>query len=246
MALTYLIIEDEAPARDFLKRLVKEAAPDSRCLGEAADGIQGLELLRGPRPDLLFLDIEFPPEGAFGVLQRARTEGLVLPPIAFVTAYDQYALEAFRWAACDYLMKPVEPAQLAQTLARIPPPLDLQELQLALQAAKAQKAPERFTVRVRNRLKVLRFAEVTHFATESRLVFAHLPEGRFIVDRGLDELESLLGERFLRVHRSVLVNLEAVAELRPDVGHTSTLVLLNGTEVEVSRDRLAPLRKRLG
>lgn len=243
--LRYTIVEDEAPARDFLKRLVEEAAPGSRCVGEAEDGEAGLALLGTLRPDLLFLDIEFPPEGAFGLLARARDAGLALPPIAFVTAYDQFALEAFRWAACDYLLKPVEPARLRETLARISPPPNLDHLNQALVAAKEGRAPERFTVRVKDRLKILHFDDVTHFDTDIRLVFAHTSEGRFVVDRRIEELERLLPDRFVRIHRGILANLQAIAELLPDVGHTSEVRLRDGSHLAVSRDRLAALRRRL-
>jgi DNA-binding LytR/AlgR family response regulator len=86
MPLRYILIEDEPPARSRLKRLVAELDPMAECLGEAGDGLAGLELLRQVQPDLLFLDIEFPPEGAFGLLRKAKELGVVLPPIAFVTA----------------------------------------------------------------------------------------------------------------------------------------------------------------
>ncbi|MDE3032462.1 MAG: response regulator, partial [Acidobacteriota bacterium] len=116
MNLRYVLVEDEPPARELLKQLVQQLRPGAHCLGEASDGLRGLELLRVLQPDLLFLDIEFPPEGAFGLLRRTREAGLQLPPIVFVTAYDRYAVEAFRWAACDYLLKPVESAQLQEAL----------------------------------------------------------------------------------------------------------------------------------
>lgn len=245
MALTYLVIEDEAPARDYLIRMVGELAPHCRCLGHAADGLAGLELLRNTPADLVFLDIEFPPQGAFGMLAQARTEGISLPPIIFVTAYDQFAVQAFRWAACDYLMKPLDPTQLKESLQRVPSTVDVGHLQQILAATQQHQAPERFTVRDRGRLRVLWLKDVTHFDTSSRLVFANSPEGRFVVDHSLEDLENLLGTSFFRVHRSTLVNLAAIQELHPDVGHSSRMLLRGGVEVLVSRDRLASLRKRL-
>jgi DNA-binding LytR/AlgR family response regulator len=105
--INYALIEDEPPARNRLRRMLADLSPASRCLGEAGDGESGLALLRSCRPDVLFLDIEFPPEGAFGLLARAREAGLELPPIVFATAYGHHALEAFRWGAWDYLLKPL-------------------------------------------------------------------------------------------------------------------------------------------
>lgn len=241
---TFAIIEDEPPARAMLQTLLKDLAPEATCLGEAEDGVAGLALLRRTAPDVLFLDIEFPPDGAFGLLRQARAEGLHLPPIVFVTAYDHHAVQAFRWAACDYLLKPVEPAQLREALARVKPAFDPARLFEAL--ARPAAAPERFTVRVKGRLRVMQWKEVRAVITENRLAFAHTAEGRFVLDQGLDELESLLAPTFLRTHRSALVNLDAVRELLPDPGHTSTLVLLDGLKAPVSRDRLAEVRRALG
>lgn len=249
MTLRYGIVEDEPPARSRLKRLMAEAAPGSVCVAEAADGEAGLDLLRGKPLDLLFLDIEFPPEGAFGLLQRAREAGLALPPIAFVTAFDQHAVEAFRWAACDYLLKPVEAGRLEETLARLRPrtaPPDLTLVLQALEAARQQQAPERFTVLVKGRLRILRWADVSHLSTENRLLFVHTPEGRFVLDRNLDELEGLLAPRFARIHRSAMVALDRVKELIPDAGGTGEVRLLDETRVPVSRDRMAELRRKLG
>ena len=140
MTLRYALIEDEPPARARLKRLVAELDPTAECVAEAEDGLSGLALLETAGLDLLFLDIEFPPEGAFGLLRRAREAGLTLPPIAFVTAFDQHALEAFRWAACDYLLKPVARERLAETLSRIQPQRAGLDLGLLLQALEGHAA----------------------------------------------------------------------------------------------------------
>jgi two-component system LytT family response regulator len=249
MPLRYALIEDEPPARSRLKRLAAEADPTAECVGEAGDGVAGLALLQGPPVDLLFLDIEFPPDGAFGLMRRARDLGLALPPIAFVTAFDQHALEAFRWAACDYLLKPVARERLAETLGRARPKaaeLDLGLLMQALEASRRKQTPERFTVLAKGRILVLAWADVSHLRTENRLLFVHTPEGRFVLDRSLDELETLLAPRFFRTHRSAMVALEAVQELAPDPGGTGELRLRDGARVPVSRDRMADLRARLG
>ena len=249
MTLRYAIIEDEPPARARLQRLVAELDPTAECVAEAADGLSGLALLVKAGLDLLFLDIEFPPEGAFGLLRRAREAGLTLPPIAFVTAFDQHALEAFRWAACDYLLKPVARERLAETLSRVQPQaasLDLGLLLQALEATQRKAMPERFTVLVKGRILVLSWSQVSHLRTENRLLFVHTPEGRFVLDRTLDELETLLAPRFFRTHRSAMAAVEAVRELLPDPGGTGEIRLQDGTRLPVSRDRMPELRARLG
>lgn len=246
MITTYALVEDEPPARSRLKRLVEEVAPQAACLFEAADGQEAMACLRARRPDLLFLDIEFPPHGAFGLLRKAKEEGLVLPPIAFVTAFDRYAVEAFRWAACDYLLKPVAREQLMDTLQRVRPThTDPAHLLQALDATREQRIPERFTVLVKGRLRVLHWSEVRFLRTENRLLFVHTPEGRFVLDRTLDELETLLSARFQRTHRSAMVALAAVKELETEPGGFGELVLQDGQRVPVSRDRMAEVRRRL-
>jgi DNA-binding LytR/AlgR family response regulator len=249
MPLRYTLIEDEPPARSRLKRLVAELDPAAECIGEAGDGMAGLTLLQTTQPDLLFLDIEFPPEGAFGLLRKARDLGLKLPPIAFVTAFDQHALEAFRWAACDYLLKPLDRERLAETLTRTRPKeegLDLSLLMQALEATRRKEMPERFTVLVKGRILVLSWSQVSHLRTENRLLFVHTPDGRFVLDRSLDELETMLAPRFFRTHRSAMVALDAIHELTPDPGGTGEIRLRDDARVPVSRDRMAELRARLG
>ena len=249
MPLTYALIEDEPPARLRLKRLLQELRPGAVCLAEAADGEAGLDLLASTEPDVLFLDIEFPPAGAFGLLAQARERGLRPPPIVFVTAFDQHAVQAFRWSAWDYLLKPVERAQLEEALARVEQrlqPGDPAALLQALQAAKRAEAPDRFTLLHKGRFKVFAWDEVTHLVTEHRLLFVATAEGRFVLDRTLDELEKLLAPRFLRCHRGAMVAVARIRELLPEPGGTGELRLDTGDRVPVSRDRMAEVRRRLG
>lgn len=248
--LTFALIEDEPPARLRLKRLVQELRPGSVCLAEAGDGEAGLHLLRLTKPDLLFLDIEFPPEGAFGLLRRAVAEGLSLPAIVFVTAFDRYAVEAFRWQACDYLLKPVERSLLEESLQRLEnrsaaPTLDLDPLMQALERLRKEELPQRFTVLHKGRLRVLAWEEVSHLSTENRLLLVHTAEGHYVLDRTLDELERSLEGRFLRCHRGAMVRLDLVRELIPEGGGSGELILKDGTRIPVSRDRMAEVRRRL-
>ena len=249
MSLTYLLIEDEPPARSRLKRLLQELRPGSLCVGEAADGLEGLSLLGSRSAQVLFLDIAFPPQGAFGLLQRAKEAGLQPPPVVFTTAYDQYAIEAFRWAAWDYLLKPIERPRLEEALRRVEERREslpeLAGLLQSLEAIQQARLPERFTVTVKGNLHILAWADVTHLCTENRLLFVHTREGRFILDRTLDELEALLAPRFFRCHRKALVALDALQELVPDGGGTGEARLRSGACVPISRERMPELRRRL-
>ncbi len=249
MPLSYMIIEDEPPARSRLKRLISELRPGSNCVCEAADGIEGLSCLITQPVDVLFLDIEFPPEGAFGLLRRAKEAGIKSPPIVFITAYDQYAIEAFRWAAWDYLLKPVERPLLEEALRRVEARRhampELANLLQALDSVRNAGLPERFTVMVKGSLRVLAWADVTHLSTENRLLFVYTHEGRFVIDRTLDELEDALAPRFFRCHRKAMIALHALKELIPDEGGMGEVRLVDGSRVPVSRDRMAELRRKL-
>jgi DNA-binding LytR/AlgR family response regulator len=249
MSLKYALIEDEPPARSRLQCMVEELRPGSLCLGEAEDGNSGLELLRQIQPEVLFLDIEFPPMGAFGLLRAARAESLKLPPIVFVTAYSNHAIEAFRWEAWDYLLKPLVTERLEEALARVEGRLlvqpDIGVLIQAMEAVRKKEAPERFTVTLRGRLRVLAWGDVSHLSTENRLLFAHTPEGRFPIDRTLDELEALLSPTFLRCHRGAMVALTAVKELVIESGGSGELITLGGDRIPVSRERMPAIRRCL-
>jgi DNA-binding LytR/AlgR family response regulator len=250
MPMKYALVEDEPPARQRLKRLLQELRPGAVCLAEAADGEAGLHLLSMTQPDVLFLDIEFPPNGAFGLLAQARERGLALPPIVFVTAFDRHAVEAFRWSAWDYLLKPVERQRLTECLEKIEqrmqPASDIEPLLQALQAVRRAEVPDRFTLLHKGRLKVFAWDEVSHIVTENRLLFVCTSEGRFVLDRTLDELEKQLTPRFLRCHRGAMVTYSRIKELVPEPGGTGEIRLDTGDRVPVSRDRMAEVRRRLG
>jgi DNA-binding LytR/AlgR family response regulator len=247
--LNYALIEDEPLARSRLQDMVEQLRPGSQCLGEAEDGLAGLELLRQVRPEVLFLDIEFPPMGAFGLLRAARAENLKLPPIVFVTAYGDHAIEAFRWEAWDYLMKPLVPERLDETLRRVEGRLlaqpDLSALLQAMDAVRKKEAPERFIVTRKGRLRVLAWSDVSHLSTENRLLFAHTSEGRFQLDRTLDELEALLSPAFFRCHRGAMVALAAVKELTVEAGGGGELITTGGERIAVSRERMPAIRRCL-
>ncbi|BDU72709.1 LytR/AlgR family response regulator transcription factor [Mesoterricola silvestris] len=249
MPLNYALIEDEPLARSRMGAMLEQLRPGSVCLGEAEDGLSGLDLLRRIRPDVLFLDIEFPPAGAFGLLRAARAENLRLPPIVFVTAYGDHAIEAFRWEAWDYLMKPLVADRLDETLRRVEGRLlaqpDVGSLLQALEAARRHEAPERFMVTRKGRLRVLAWGDVTHLSTENRLLFAHTAEGRFPLDRTLDELEGLLSPAFFRCHRGAMVALAAVREVKVEDGGSGELTTTGGDRLPVSRERMPALRRCL-
>jgi two-component system LytT family response regulator len=248
-----VLVDDEPPARKRLQRLLAAHA-EITVVGEAGTGEEAVACLRAQRPDLVFLDIQLPQYDGFEVLRRVDE-----PPLAiFTTGYDQYALRAFEAASIDYLLKPVE----AETLARAVQKLnrltragrgDLeQRLQEFLNRfSPPTAAPEylhKMAVRVGERALLIEMADVSHFEAKDKYVFLNTVAGKeYIVDQTIAELEGRLDPRkFVRVHRSTLVNIDHVKEIQTWFNGKYRLVLDNpaSSEILVSKG-MAPRLKSL-
>ena len=247
-SLRYAVVEDEALARRLLVKMVSTLAPDWTLAWDAEDGEGAFRNLRERPVDVVFLDIVFPPDGAFGFLERVREAGQSLPEIVFVTSREDQARRAFDWAACDYLVKPLASARMKETLERLRTrraAADRTALLAAVKGLTQNAGPERFTVALRDRILVFRWNEVLYLHTDFRQVFAHTARGKVPLDRTLDELELLLGERFVRIHRSTLVNLDYLVEVHTPGGRAGEALMQDGALLSVSRPRLDPLLRRL-
>ncbi len=247
MKLRAVIVDDERPARDRLRRMLA-AHPDVEIVGEAADGATAVVLVESQSPDLMFLDVQMPAGNAFDVLARLETP----PRVIFTTAFDQYAVRAFEAHALDYLLKPFSAARLAaaldrarEALAAEAPGPDLARLIESIRAGLVPaSAPVRIPARRGPRIVLLDPDEVLWFEAEETLVFARTAEGRHLVERSLSELEAQLGAGFFRAHRAVLVNLSHVAEIRPEEAGTYTIVMRDPqrTALPLSRRQAQKLR----
>jgi two-component system LytT family response regulator len=207
-------------------------------------------------PDVLFLDIQMPGLTGFDLLGRLDQQPLVI----FTTAYDQYALRAFEHHSVDYLLKPVEQEQLDRALSKLErmaggeaPRPEIRELlrqiTSAMQPQQNSSGPDRIPSRSGERVHFLELARVTHFFAEDKLTYASTGEKNWVVDRTIAELEEKLNPaRFVRVHRSTIVNLDYVDELYNWFGGRMMLRLKDPkkTEITVSRERLKELKERLG
>jgi len=247
-AFRYAIVEDEPLARTLLEKTIESLSPEALLIWGAADGEEAFQRLTENPVDVLFLDVEFPPVGAFGLLERARDSGLRLPKIVFVTGHDEHAVKAFEWAACDFVLKPLSRDRVKETLERVRTSLTSLDLGALLSVARIltqDKSPERFIVPIRDRILILRWPEVMFLHTEFRQVYAHTSRGKVPLDRGMDELEVVLQERFLRIHRSSLINLDYLVEVRNPPALAGQAVMQDGTVLNVSRARMDDLLKRL-
>lgn len=246
-AFRYAVVEDEPLARRMLLKMIETLAPDAVLAWEAADGEEAQRRIVEDPPDVLFLDIMFPPDGAFHLLERVRALVPRLPKIVFVTSREDQALKAFEWAACDYVVKPITPPRVKEALDRVRAS-QASELEGVLRAVKDlahHMGPERFTVTIRDRILVFRWSEVMYLHTELRQVYAHTGRGKVPLDQGMDALEALLGDRFVRIHRSSLVNLDYLVEVHNPASRAGQAVMQDGAMLNISRDRMDDLLFRL-
>jgi len=247
MPMRTLIVDDEAPARERLKRLLADVE-EVELIGEAGSGVQAVEVIEKEKPDLVLLDIQMPGLDGFGVIEALADP----PPVIFVTAYDEYAIRAFEVNALDYLLKPFSRERLEKAIRRAQEAL-VEERDFAarlgplLESLAAQgRYLTRLAVRDRDRIRVLGVDEVDWIGVEGERVIVHAGDEAYPVRRTLAELEARLHPaRFFRAHRSAIVNLDRVKEVIPWFKGSHKLRLTTGAEVDLSRARARALRRIL-
>ncbi len=250
------LVDDERLALNRLERMLRETGRVD-VIGSSTDPERAIPEIELLQPDVLFLDIQMPGLTGFELLGRLSLNPM--PLVVFATAYDRYALRAFEVNSIDYLLKPVEEPQLDRALGKLErmlaspaprPDLDalVKQVTAALQAQRNEPI-DKIPSRVGERVHFIELDRVTHFFAGDKLTYAATPEKNWVVDKTIAELEQKLDpQRFLRVHRSTLVNLEYVDELFPWFGGRMVLRLKDAkkTELTVARDRLKDLKGRLG
>ena len=248
-ALRVLIVDDEAPARSRLRDLLGDigAGQPSRVVGMAANGVEALRILEAEPADVVLADIRMP---VMDGVELARHLGrLDKPPaVIFVTAYDQYAVQAFDLAAVDYLLKPVRAERLAAALGKLRPPARVADATLAGLAPGERR---HFSVSERGRILLLPVADVLYLRAELKYVTARTAERDYVLDESLVQLEEEFPQRFLRLHRNCLVARAAVLGVEragEQDGEAHWAVLLKGVDerLAVSRRRWPAVRQALG
>jgi len=241
MTIRTLIVDDEPLARQGIRLLLREE-PDIEVIGECANGVEALAVVPREKPALMFLDVQMPRLDGFGLL-AALPSGLV-PVVVFVTAYDQHALRAFEVSATDYLLKPLKPARFRETLHRARQCLRAQEagtlnqqLQALLEAAKPGPAyPSHLSVKTGERTVFIKTSDVDYVEAAANYVILHVGSQNHVVRETLTNLETRLSPKiFLRVHRSVIVNLERVTGVKPAPRGEHVVVLKGGKELPLTR-----------
>ena len=244
------VVDDERLAVQRLSRLIAETGR-AEVAGSTTDPHEALAFLNQHSVDVLFLDIQMPGLTGFELLEQLNRS----PTVVFTTAYDAYALNAFEANAVDYLLKPIEIDRLARALDKVArvgaaPQGDVRVLarEIAAQLSPTRKL-ERIASRVGERTTLLEVARVSHFVAKDKLTFAVTAGREHAIDYTLAQLEELLDRRrFVRIHRSTIVNASVVQELYPavDGGMLVRLRDESKTELSVARDRVRELKQRLG
>ncbi|MBZ0238446.1 MAG: LytTR family DNA-binding domain-containing protein [Deltaproteobacteria bacterium] len=243
-----LVVDDEPLARETV-RLVLAQDPDVVVVG-ACTGVDAVAAVEQHRPDLLVLDVQMPEVDGFDVVEAIGPDAV--PAIVFVTAYDQYAVRAFEVRALDYVLKPFDDRRLLAALARAKEALAArrsiagQLAELLLDRERARGHLRRFAVRRRDRIVLVDASEVDSIEAADDYVELHAGGAVHVVRERMAELEARLDPaRFVRIHRSVIVNVERVREIHPLVRGDALVVLEGGASFRCSRGRRAELDRRL-
>lgn len=240
-----LLVDDEPLARRRLTQLLAEA-PDFEISGECRNGTEALTALRdGPAVDVVFLDVQMPDMSGVQVLQQLGDHP-GLPHIVFVTAYDQYTLQAFEAHAIDYLLKPLDPDRFARCLAHL---RQLQARQRPLPAAASNEPPvaaAQLLVKQQGRYYFVATEQVQYLEARGNYVTVHADGEQHLIRTTLHQLtQRLAPHTFLRVHRSLVVNTNYVKEMRPWTRGEYVLTLHDGTHLLSSRGYAAHLQRFL-
>ncbi len=246
-----VIVDDEPPARDTL-RLLLSVEPDFQVAAECAHGEQAVAAITHLMPEVVFLDVQMPGMDGFDVL---RTVGpATIPALVFVTAYDRYALRAFETHALDYLLKPFSDERFFDVLNRVR--VRLRERRFAdagrrltalLETGAPRATPRQLVVRDGSRTVIIPHDDIIWIEAEDYYARIHAAGRRTLVRLSLKSLaDALDAARFVRVHRSAIVNLAFVREVEPLASGDQRMVLNDGTELRVSRTYRPALDERLG
>lgn len=230
-----IIIEDEQPARDLIKHYLSGHTNIS-LLGEFSDGFSGLKAIHELKPDLVFLDVQMPKLTGFELLELMEEN----PHIIFTTAYDQFAIKAFELNAVDYLLKPYSQDRFNQAITKV-----LERVQkepkaeniskLAEHIAEKQEMLDRVVVKTGSKIKVIPVEQILYVESQDDYVMIYSSDGKYLKQQTMKYFEQHLEPgKFLRIHRSYIVNIDTIKQLELYEKNSYLAVLSNGAKLKVS------------
>ena len=253
-----IIVDDEPLARRNL-RLLLEKDPQIEIVDECGNGLEAVKAIKSLSPDLIFLDIQMPEIDGFDVLERVGAEHI--HAIIFVTAFDQYALKAFEVHALDYLLKPFDDARFTSALQLAKVQIEKREIDklskrllALLEDRESQRGlPHRqrpyltrLMIKLANRVILLKVDEVDWIEADGNYAKLHVGRKAHLLREKMQDLEAQLDpKQFVRIHRSIIVNLERIKELHPHFNGDYIVVLEDGRQLKLSRSRRENLEARL-
>lgn len=250
--LRTLIVDDEPLGRERIRTLLADT-PDVVLVGECQDGHEAVEAIRTHQPDLVFLDVQMPELDGFGVIRSVGVEHM--PAVIFVTAYDEYALDAFEVHALDYLLKPFDVARFSEALERAtqwifqrqPTDLDRRLTRLLDDVQPAGVALRRLMIKTHQRLYFIRTEEVDWIEAAGNYVRLHAGGKVHLLRQTMNTLESQLDpDQFLRIHRSTIINVDRVKEFNRMFNGEYEVRLDDGTKLTLSRGYRSQLDRFAG
>jgi two-component system LytT family response regulator len=249
MTIRTCIVDDEPLARERLRSLLS-SEPDVDVIGECEDGAEAIEFIEKTSPDLVFLDVQMPGTDGFGVLKAL--DARVPPAVVFVTAYDQYALQAFDVHALDYLLKPFSGNRFRRAMQRVRAELH-KEVQGAgmnerllsfIENLRQPRRPERLVLKTSGRVSFVRVDEIDWIEAEGNYVRLHIGATSHLLRETMKGIEAKLDpDRFIRIHRSTIVNTDRIKELQPLFHGEYAVILRDGTRLTASRGPENKLRR---
>jgi len=245
-----VIIDDERLARQRIRRMLTNS-PDFEVIAEFENSQHGLEYLEDTGADLLFLDVQMPGLDGFALLEAL--DPARMPIVIFVTAYDEYALRAFEYHAFDYLLKPFDQTRFEKALDRARKQLTSQEsnneklLNLLNEIRQRNQEPARFAIKTPGRVFFVRQEDIDWIEAADNYVNLHVGADTHLIRETMNSLEGRLDSRkFLRIHRSTIVNAERIKELRPWFHGEYVVLLKDGAELTLSRTYREKILSLLG
>jgi two-component system LytT family response regulator len=239
--INVLIVDDEPLAREGIKQLLKEET-DINVVGECGDGFAAIELVKKHFPDLIFLDIEMPEMDGFEILQELPLDHN--PAVIFVTAFNQYAVDAFTVNALDYLLKPIDPERFrialekARTNLRLHATTEINEkFYNLIRMLKAKEEPsKRLLIKTSKRIFFVEMKEIDWIEAAGDYVWVHTRGEKYIIRETMNDMERNLDPScFIRIHRSTIVNIDRIKELQPHYRGDYVVMLRNGIKLTLGR-----------